>query len=106
VLGAMKTISTTVPAVSSSGLTPAILEVVKRRLRHQGGYYYLFVHPRQFYALKVATARNEYKHKRWLIRHNRWLEKQGRPPICYSKGEVGHFACSVWEQFPHRNQET
>lgn len=83
VLGAVKA------TVSSGFNLKAAMEIVGKIPRISHEYYYLFVYPKQFYALKVATARAKYEHERWLIRHNRWLEKQGKPPIEYKNPQYG-----------------
>lgn len=98
VLGAVKA----APLATSTLFGKKILEANERFWQREKGfktitidgkdYYIMMLHPQQFYALKVATARNEYKHKRWLERHNHWLAKQGKPPIWYGKPELG-----VWD---------
>ena len=49
---------------SAKRLIPVVIE---------GQEYYLAIaHPRMYYLLKVAVAKDKYRHERWVERYNRW----------------------------------
>lgn len=52
-------------------------------------YFFISVHPRQMYQLKVITAKGEYKHQRHVERYDRWAKSQGKPPHLEVEGELG-----------------
>ena len=50
-------------------------------------YFIAMMHPQQEYDLRVINARDKYKQDRWLVRYNRWLARQGKPPFVPVEGE-------------------
>lgn len=70
-------------AKASQGIVPIIVDGKE--------YYVVLMHPRQEYSLRVAHAKDKYKHEQWLVRHNRWLKKQGKPPYIPTNSEAGQW---------------
>ena len=56
------------------------------------GYYIAVLHPDNYKSLKTIAARDKYKHEQHMIRHNRWLAKQGKDPVPVVVGECGRWA--------------
>lgn len=73
----------------SSLFGPKVIEAVKGQYQEDVLFYIMVVNPDQFTALKMMTAKNEYKHAQWVIRYNRWRKKQGKPPYVLCEGEIG-----------------
>ena len=51
-------------------------------------YYYMCIHPRTHYLLKVLSARAKYKHRRWIPRWEGWSGKE----YIEVEGELGVFS--------------
>ena len=68
------------------GLAIADIERITAKLKPCKDFF-MVIHPRTHYILKVLSARFEYKHQQWIKRWEKWSGKK----YVEVEGELGYF---------------